>query len=78
MNCPKCGAILQANSKFCKFCGTNIKYANNCKYGDNISNSKYDSSSCHNEQYNYSYNYSNKTKPHLPRRPAQMPSAWRR
>ncbi len=63
MNCPKCGAILQQNSKFCKFCGTNIKYVTDCKYGDNISNSEYDSTSCHNEQFNYSYNYSNKTKP---------------
>lgn len=63
MNCPKCGATLQAYAKFCKFCGTSIKYVTNCQYGDNISNSKYDSSSCHTQQYNYSYNYSNKTKP---------------
>lgn len=63
MNCPKCGATLQANAKFCKFCGTGIRYISNCQYGDNISNSPYDSSSCHTQQYNYSYNYSNKTKP---------------
>lgn len=63
MKCPKCGATLQPNVKFCKFCGTGIKYVTSCQYGDNIANSAYDSSSCHIQQYNYSYNYSNKTKP---------------
>ena len=63
MKCPKCGATLQPNVRFCKFCGTGIKYVTSCQYGDNISNSAYDSSSCHIQQYNYSYNYSNKTKP---------------
>ena len=61
MNCPKCGTILQTNAKYCKRCGTNVE--STCKYGDNISKSVYDSSSCHNTQYNYSYSYSNKTKP---------------
>lgn len=61
MNCPKCGTILQPNVKFCKKCGTNVESL--CRYGDNIKNSVYDSSSCHKDQYNYSYNYSNKTEP---------------
>lgn len=62
MTCQKCGATINENAKFCKFCGTKTENTN-CQYGDNISNSAYDSSSCHTKQYNYSYNYSNKTKP---------------
>lgn len=61
MNCPKCGTILHANAKFCKRCGANV--TTSCRYEDNIANSVYDSKSCHTEQYNYSYNYSNKSKP---------------
>ena len=62
MNCQNCGSILQQNAKFCKRCGTKVISAT-CQYGDNIANSPYDASSCHNSQYNYSYNYSNKKEP---------------
>lgn len=62
MTCQKCGANLNTNAQFCKFCGTKVSNTS-CQYGDNISNSAYDSTSCHTQQYNYSYNYSNKTTP---------------
>ena len=61
MKCIKCGAYVYSSDKFCRSCGTTLT-EETCKYGDNIANSKYDSSSCHNQQYNYSYEYSNKSK----------------
>ena len=62
MKCIKCGAYVYSSDKFCRSCGNTLN-SNNCQYGDNIPNSKYDSTSCHEEQYNYSYEYSNKTEP---------------
>ena len=62
MKCIKCGAYVYSTDKFCRNCGKTLRESD-CKYGDNITNSKYDSSSCHEKQYNYSYNYSNKTEP---------------
>lgn len=48
MNCPKCGTILQTNAKFCRRCGANIQT---------------DSTNTHAEQYQYNFNYSNKSQP---------------
>lgn len=62
MKCLKCGAYVYSSDKFCRSCGTTLN-SDTCQYGDNISNSIYDSSSCHETQYNYSYEYSNKTEP---------------
>ena len=62
MKCIKCGAYVYQSDKFCRSCGTELTN-DDCQYGDNIPNSKYDSSSCHEQQYNYSYEYSNKTTP---------------
>ena len=62
MKCIKCGAYVYSSDKFCRSCGTTLN-SDNCQYGDNIPNSKYDSTSCHEQQYNYSYEYSNKTEP---------------
>lgn len=62
MKCLKCGAYVYTSDKFCRSCGATLN-SDTCKYGDNIANSKYDSSSCHEKQYSYSYEYSNKTKP---------------
>ena len=58
MKCIKCGGYVYNSDKFCRICGATIKN-DNCQYGDNIKNSKFDSSSCHEKQYNYSYEYSN-------------------
>ena len=62
MKCLKCGAYVYSSDKFCRSCGATLN-SETCQYGDNISNSKYDSSSCHEQQYKYSYEYSNQTKP---------------
>lgn len=62
MKCLKCGAYVYSSDKFCRSCGATLN-SETCQYGDNISNSRYDSSSCHEQQYKYSYEYSNKTKP---------------
>ena len=62
MKCIKCGAYVYSSDKFCRSCGVTLNQ-DTCEYGDNISNSKYDSTSCHYKQYNYSYEYSNKEKP---------------
>lgn len=62
MKCLKCGAYVYQSDKFCRSCGTTLN-SDTCQYGDNIPNSSYDSSSCHETQYNYSYQYSNKTEP---------------
>ena len=62
MKCLKCGSYVYSSDKFCRGCGATVN-SETCKYGDNIENSKYDSSSCHEKQYTYSYEYSNKTKP---------------
>ena len=62
MKCLKCGSYVYSSDKFCRGCGTTLN-SDTCQYGDNITNSVYDSSSCHEKQYTYSYEYSNKTKP---------------
>lgn len=62
MKCIECGAYVYNADKFCRNCGTKLTNET-CQYGDNISKSIYDSSSCHQKQYDYSYNYSNKEKP---------------
>lgn len=61
MKCLKCGAYVYNSDKFCRNCGTGLT-TDTCKYGDNISNSKYDSTSCHGKQYNYSNTYSHINK----------------
>lgn len=61
MKCLKCGAYVYSSDKFCRSCGTTLTNEN-CQYGDNISNSKYDSSSCHGKQYDYSTAYSSTKK----------------
>lgn len=61
MKCLNCGAYVYTSDKFCRSCGTTLT-TDNCQYGDNISNSKYDASSCHTKQYDYSNEYSNKNK----------------
>lgn len=62
MKCNNCGYYINNDDKFCKNCGNTVN-DESCKYGDNISDSKYDASSCHTKQYAYSYEYSNKQKP---------------
>lgn len=62
MKCLKCGAYVYSSDKFCRSCGATLN-KETCKYGDNISNSVYDKTSCHEKQYNYSYEYSNKQEP---------------
>ena len=61
MKCLKCGAYVYSSDKFCRSCGTTLT-EENCQYGDNISNSKYDSTSCHGKQYDYSNTYSHTKK----------------
>ncbi|MBQ3511002.1 MAG: zinc ribbon domain-containing protein [Bacilli bacterium] len=61
MKCLKCGAYVYSSDKFCRSCGTTLN-EDTCQYGDNIANSKYDSSSCHVKQYDYSTAYSNTKK----------------
>lgn len=61
MKCLNCGAYVYTSDKFCRSCGTTLT-SDNCQYGDNITNSKYDASSCHTKQYDYSNEYSNKNK----------------
>lgn len=61
MKCLKCGAYVYSSDKFCRSCGATLN-EDTCQYGDNISNSKYDSSSCHGKQYDYSTAYSNTKK----------------
>lgn len=62
MKCLKCGSYVYSSDKFCRGCGATLN-SDTCQYGDNIPNSKFDSSSCHDKQYTYSYEYSNKTAP---------------
>ena len=61
MKCLKCGAYVYSSDKFCRSCGTTLTQ-DSCQYGDNIANSKYDASSCHSKQYDYSTSYSNNNK----------------
>ena len=61
MKCLKCGAYVYSSDKFCRSCGTTLT-EETCQYGDNISNSKYDSTSCHGKQYDYSNTYSHTKK----------------
>lgn len=61
MKCIKCGGYVYNSDKFCRICGSAMD-SSNCQYGNNIANSKFDSSSCHQKQYDYSYQYS-KIKP---------------
>ena len=53
MKCLKCGAYVYSSDKFCRSCGTTLTQ-DSCQYGANIENSKYDASSCHTKQYDYS------------------------
>lgn len=58
MNCKNCGLIIDKDSNFCPYCGTNIENNKSYTYEDPFKDLRIDNT--HSEQYQYQQDYSNK------------------